>query len=68
MKIWSVTGSVVAGTYIGEFEAETGEEAIKKASRQAGVSLCHQCSGEISDPEIESLTAFCEETGETVDG
>lgn len=65
MKTWSVSGAVVASTYIGEFEAETWEEAIKLAGRKADVTLCHHCSDNIIDPEIEWLWAEDQETGET---
>lgn len=67
MSVWRVGGSVVAGTYVGRFEALTAQEAIEKAKKQASVSVCHQCSEDISDPEIESFWAESEETGETFD-
>lgn len=57
MKRWSVTGTVVAGMYVGEYEAETAEEACRKAARDIDVSVCHQCSRKISDPEVEDLHA-----------
>jgi len=50
---------VVGSKYLGEFEAETEEEAIEKGleSNAAHVSLCHQCSGECEDPTIEEGSA-----------
>lgn len=57
---WTVTGAVSASTYVGEFEAKTGEEAIEKAWRRADVSVCHQCARGISDPEVAYLTAESE--------
>lgn len=58
---FSVYGVVSAGKYLGDFEAETKEEAIKLAleSEAASVSLCHQCAGECEDPEIHDAIA-CE--------
>lgn len=57
MAKWSVYGKVVASTYIGEFEAETKEEALDKAGKEAHVSVCHQCSRKIEDPEVTDMTA-----------
>ena len=53
MKTFSVYGKVVGTKYLGEVIAKNKKEAIKKADlREAWVSVCHQCSKEISDPEI----------------
>ncbi len=49
-------GRVVGSTYLGEVEAATEEEAMEKALNDAWVSLCHQCSREIEDPEVDSVT------------
>lgn len=64
MPRYSVTGAVHASTYIGEYDANTPEEAIELAYNDAGVSLCHQCSRKISDPEVCELTAEDVETGD----
>lgn len=52
---WRVSGTVVAGTYVGEVEAETEEEAIQKGWDLVDVSVCHQCAKVISDPEVEDI-------------
>lgn len=54
---YRVGGAVHASTYIGEFEASTPEQAIEMAYEEAGISLCHECSREVSDPEVVSLWA-----------
>ncbi len=56
-KTWTVTGTVVAGTFVGEYEAETGQEAIEQAWADAYVGICHHCAQRISDPEVTQLTA-----------
>jgi len=58
-KKWDVYGVVLGTKYLGVFEAFSKEEAIEKAlkSGEFYVSLCHQCSKEISDPEIQSADA-----------
>lgn len=62
---WSVSGAVVGGTFVGDYEAETGQEAIEMARGDADVSICRQCSGNISDLTVERLVAEC--GGETVE-
>ncbi|XUM19802.1 hypothetical protein ACRAVF_19240 [Bradyrhizobium oligotrophicum S58] len=58
MAKFCVYGSIVGTKYLGVFEAATKEEAEEKALHDAeGPSLCHQCSDECEDPEIESVTA-----------
>lgn len=59
MKTYSIYAKVVGSKYIGEVEAESEEEAIKKAYKHpnAHVSLCHQCSHHCEDVEIDELTA-----------
>ena len=64
MPKWRVGGTVVGSTYIDEYEAPTWQEAVALATKDASVSLCHQCSREISDPEIESFWAENTETDE----
>ena len=56
-KKWSVSASVVGTKWIGDYDAETGEEAIKMAYNDAHVSLCHACASECEDPAVEHLTA-----------
>lgn len=65
-KTWSVSGAVAAGTFVGVFKAKSGKEAIKKAWEKAYISVCHHCADSVSDPEVTTLTAECEETGEIV--
>lgn len=55
MPKFIVTGSVIATTYIGEYEAETKEEAEEMAWNDAGVSVCHQCARDVEEPEINEL-------------
>lgn len=55
MPKFSVFGVVSATKYIGEYEAETKEEAEQMAWDDAYVSICHQCSSEVEDPEITEL-------------
>lgn len=53
MAKWLVYGKVSATKYLGEYEAETAEEAEEMAMEAKGyVSVCHQCDSEVSDPEI----------------
>lgn len=58
-KKFRVTGTVIGGKYLGEFEAETAEEAVEMAltSEAAYVSLCHQCCDECENAEIDSAVA-----------
>jgi hypothetical protein len=57
MPKYRVYGKVVGTKYIGEFEAATKEEAEQMAweNDEAYVSVCHQCSRDIEDPEIERM-------------
>lgn len=64
MTRYVATGSVVGGTYIGEIEANTPEEAISKARRKCHVSLCHACAKGLSDLEVEQVTVMDVDTGE----
>ena len=59
LKKFRVCGSVMGGKYLGEFMAETAEEAIEMAleSEAAYVSLCHQCAGECENAEVQSAEA-----------
>lgn len=57
MAKWHCYGKVLGGKYLGEVEAATEEEALAKAEDlDAGISLCHQCDGEIEDPQVEEIT------------
>jgi hypothetical protein len=56
-KRWRVNGTVVGGKYLGEYEADTAEEAVELALDEAHVSFCHQCSGECENAEVEDATA-----------
>jgi hypothetical protein len=46
-----------------EVEADSIEEAKKKALAEASASLCHQCSKEVTigDPDADLLTDVCVE-------
>lgn len=59
MKKWRVSGTVVGSAYLGEFEAETKEEAEEMAlnSDAASISFCWQCSDQCEDPEVQSVHA-----------
>lgn len=59
MKKWTVTGVVTGSKYLGTFMAETAEEVVEMAleSDAASCSVCHQCSNEVEDPEIQSAVA-----------
>ncbi len=56
---YKVCGQISGSTYIGEFDANSKEEAEDLAiASYEGVSLCHQCAGEIEYPEL--TDAFAE--------
>ena len=60
MKKFNVYGIVTGTKYLGQVEAETEEEAKEKAEGvgsylELHISLCHQCSREINDPEIHEV-------------
>jgi Fe-S oxidoreductase len=59
MPLYRVVGTVTASKYLGEFEADSPEEAVEKAleSEEAHVSVCHQCAHDVSDPGIEEAFA-----------
>lgn len=53
---WNVYGYVQGSKYLGEIEADTKEEAEKKAGEiDTWISLCHQCASEIDDPQITEI-------------
>ena len=58
MKKWDVNATVVGSKYLGEFRANTKQEAIDKAVKANDwISLCHQCASECEDAEIQDVTA-----------
>ena len=59
MSKWNVYAIITGSKYLGEFEAETQEEAQDKAaeSPDAYVSICHQCAKDIDDPQISEFQA-----------
>jgi hypothetical protein len=67
MAKYRVCGVVAGSKYLGEVEAATEEEAKEKGLKRAYVSLCHQCSGECSDPEIQEVNVELIETDEAPD-
>jgi hypothetical protein len=54
---YKVGGAVHASTFIGEFEADSPEQAIELAYETAGISVCHQCADTVEDPEVACLWA-----------
>lgn len=59
MAKWRVVAKVVGSKYLGEFEAKTKEDAerLARASEAAGISLCHRCSDECEDADVEDVYA-----------
>lgn len=57
MKKWLIYATYSASKFIGEYEAETEEEARAKAEEDAppNVCLCHHCSGEIDIGDVIDL-------------
>lgn len=66
MAKWSVTGSVVGSKYLGEVEASNAEDAEQVAWDTLDIvsSMCHQCSDECEDPEIENIFVSLLEDGD----
>jgi len=56
MTKYRVYGTVMGGKFLGEYEADTKEEAEEMAWENADVSLCHQCSCECDDPQVTEIT------------
>lgn len=54
MSKWKCYGRITSSKYLGEVEADTEDEALEKAIGldTAFISLCHQCSREMDDPEV----------------
>lgn len=58
MPRYYVTASVRGSKYLGEYEAANEKEACRMAWERDGyVSLCHQCSSECEDPEVDDVVA-----------
>ena len=57
--IYSVYAKIVGSKYLGEVEADSEDEAIEKAFQldSCHCSVCHQCSKQIDNPEIDEITA-----------
>lgn len=64
MPVYECYGVVRASKYLGAVEADNEEQAKDKALRleSAWVSLCHQCSSQAEDPEIEGIIVELRET------
>jgi len=58
---WEIYGLIRGSKYLGTVEAETEEEAKRKAYKELAeelyVSVCHQCSNEVGEVEIDELHA-----------
>lgn len=54
MARYAVYGIISASKFIGEFEADSKDEAIAKAQAEGDyhVSICHQCAREIDMGDI----------------
>lgn len=53
LKRWRVYGIVTGSKFLGEYEAETADQAEDMALRENGsVHLCHQCDAECDDAQI----------------
>lgn len=59
MPKYNLYAKVAASKYLGEVEAATMEEAIQKGYDldSCTVSVCHQCSRDVEDPEVDDVTA-----------
>lgn len=54
---WRVYATIVGSKYVGDVEAATKEEAIELGERMADTpSLCHQCSAEIENAEVDEIS------------
>lgn len=66
MAKWNVTASIAGSKYLGTYEAKTGKEAIEMAAENASASLCHACSREVEDAEVQFCIATNDTTGKEV--
>jgi hypothetical protein len=57
MPKYRVYGVVTGSKYLGEFIADTPEDAVAEAMGAGHVSLCHHCDSECEDAAIESAIA-----------
>jgi len=68
MSKWDVYGEVRGNKYLGQYEADTKEQAEEMALKKNGdVAFCHQCSGECEDAEVVKAAAepaFIEDNSE----
>lgn len=57
MPKYRVSAKVIGSKFIGVFEAKSKKEAEKMVneSDEIWVKLCHQCSDECEDPQIDEL-------------
>lgn len=64
---YQVFGKVTGSVYVGEFEANSPEEAreLAEASDGASVSFCHYCSRKCEDPEVEITSIVAEDGSST---
>ena len=56
MPRYNVYAPFVATKFLGEFEADTPDAAIKAALQSEGsddVGLCHQCAGKVGEGRLE---------------
>jgi hypothetical protein len=63
MKKYRVYATFTASKYLGEFEAETKEQAEEMASESDAnyASLCHQCSNEVELNDSAASEFYVEE-------
>ena len=64
-KKYRAYGIVTGSKYLGEYEADSPEEAEEMALNKSNVFLCHQCADECEDPEIHEVTVELVENGES---
>lgn len=59
LKPYYCTATVIGSKYLGVFWAETEDDAINMAiqSDEAQINLCHQCSVECEDAEVDDVSA-----------
>lgn len=52
---YRVYGIITGDKFLGEYEAETEDQAKQQAEGEAFINLCHHCSKEIDGAEIQEL-------------